>query len=188
MNRRRVLVVFRKEMTDALRDRRSLLTALLAPPIIMAVAFVGIVAFGRTALQVYENTIELPVVGAEHAPELMSFLRQNNVTVGDAPVDPEGAVRARRADAVLVVPPSFGDEIARGRQGSVRLIYDEARDRSGHTQRRVSRLLEAYGERLGAMRLLLRGINPASRRVSPLRITISRLRPTGRCSFLECCP
>ena len=63
----RIRTVFAKEVTDNIRDRRSVLGAffypLLGPALMMVLLFV----VGRTFSEQSEEVLELPVIGAEHA-------------------------------------------------------------------------------------------------------------------------
>ncbi len=68
------LVVMLKELRDASRDRRALLSWFIFPvlgPAMIYFMFTKIIDLGEQV-----QDIELPVVGAEFAPDLMDFLRQ----------------------------------------------------------------------------------------------------------------
>ena len=88
----RTLVVFRKELMDGFRDRRSLysiLVSALVSPLIMAVMFTTMAERQRSA-----EELRLPVAGQAFAPAFVDWLRQQSgVTVVEAPGNPEAAVR-----------------------------------------------------------------------------------------------
>ncbi|MFO1317865.1 MAG: ABC transporter permease subunit [Burkholderiales bacterium] len=155
----RVATVLRKEVRDALRDRRtllvSLLTAAAAGPIFLVLIF-NLIA--RQADRARE--LHLPAVGVQHAPALAVFLTRNQVTLLPAPADYEARVRAGDIDVVLVVDEKFEADVAAGRQGTVRLVSDRSRDRAQASIRQAESLLRAYNRQWGAQRLLLRGVAP----------------------------
>ncbi len=153
-------VVFRKEVVDNLRDRRTLAAALFYPLLGPAMIFL-MVYMVSSVTQDREEPLELPVVGAEHAPNLMLFLRQNDVVIQGAPEDPEEAVRSGEEDLVLVVEEKFGELFQEGRPATVRLVVDDSRDTSARAVRRADRLLAGYGRLIGRLRLQVRGVDPA---------------------------
>ena len=89
---RQLFVVFRKELSDSVRDRRAILAivfGVLVGPAVIAFMVNRIAERQRSAEQV-----AIPIVGAAHAPALVDWLRpQWGVTVVDGPRDPERAVR-----------------------------------------------------------------------------------------------
>ena len=154
------VVVLRKELLDSLRERRALAMALLFPLFGPAVLTMALWVGGTTAHGGVERPLALPVAGAEHAPELVAFLRSAGVEVTRAPADPERAVRAGEREVVLVIPPQFGERLRAGRPAPVRLLLDASRQSAQPAIMRARALLEGYGRQLGLQRLLVRGVHP----------------------------
>lgn len=156
----RIAVVFRKEVTDNLRDRRSMgslvLYALIGPLMILLL----IVILGNLFRDETEKPLELPVAGPENAPGLAQFLEQNNVILKPAPANPEEAVRNGDVEVVLVIPPGYGEDFDAGRPAPVQLIVDTSRTSAMPSAGRARDLLNAYSDQIGALRLLVRGVSP----------------------------
>lgn len=158
----RIGIVFRKELIDALRDRRTLTGALFYPflgPLLMFLLF-SVIA--RTFSEQTDRLLELPVQGAEHAPHLIEFLEQNRVQIEAAPADPETEVRLGNLDVVLIIPASYGDDFRAGRPATVQVVLDDSRQAASVNIRRTERLLEIYSGQIGALRLLARGVSPVA--------------------------
>ncbi|HEU4535050.1 MAG TPA: hypothetical protein VFS00_13075, partial [Polyangiaceae bacterium] len=157
------LVVLRKELADAMRDQRTVVGALVVMPLAFPLLFGGLAAFGeRAQAEKLEGALRLPVVGAERAPNLAAFLREGGVDVVPAPADPERLVREHDADLFLRVDPAYAEAWRASEPAPVELVYDASRPlESGAAIERVRRLLDAYGEQVGALRLVARGVNPA---------------------------
>lgn len=156
---RQALVVFRKEAVDNLRDRRSVLTACLTP-------LVGVLVMGLAAAFVSKMVAEatlrplaLPVVGMERAPGLMTFLRENNVHPVAEARPPEELIRAGDARVVLVVPEGYRAALRAGRPAPLQVVSDRSQTTSGASVARVEALLSQYSLRLGALRLVARGVD-----------------------------
>jgi sodium transport system permease protein len=154
-----VLVVLRKEIIDGLRDRRSLFSLLLYP--LMGPVLVSIVLSQTAENMAGEDGTELPVVGRERAPALVAFLEERSIEVVDPPEDVTGAVRDREVDTVLIIPEDYGERFRAAKPAHVELVVDESRTEAMGTVRRVEKLVEAYGQSIGALRLLAQGTDPA---------------------------
>ncbi|HWB81162.1 MAG TPA: hypothetical protein VG755_39635, partial [Nannocystaceae bacterium] len=105
MNARHVGVVWKKELTDGLRDRRSLLAALAFPlvgPLLVVLMFKMIA--DREAV---DQPVPLPIVGAEHAPALVDWLAHHDIEVQPPPDDREQAVKSGDVPAVLIIGADY---------------------------------------------------------------------------------
>jgi len=157
----RISIVYKKEVLDNLRDRRSLISALISTIIGPALLLVMIVIVGKTLLRDQtENKLKLHVVGAENAPTLMLFLKQNNVEILPAPDDPETAIRNGDLNIVLVIPEDYGVNFENGRPATVQVIEDSSRQSAFADIQRTTDLLENYTKIIGSLRLMARGISP----------------------------
>lgn len=152
-------IVLRKELRDNFRDRRSMMSALIMPllgPVMFAMIFTAVARMQRD-----DAPLSVPIVGQKSAPNLVKFLERHGATVTEAPADYEAKVRDGDLDLVVSVPESYGKDWEGGRSAKVELLSDSSRNKSRAHVRRVSRLLSAYGQQMGALRLLARGISPA---------------------------
>ncbi len=184
---RTLLTVFFKEIVDNLRDRRTLMSALIMGPIFGPVMFAFIINLSiDRALDDAESTMQLPVVGQERAPNLMRFLESRNIDIVDGPEDFNGAaeaVKSGRHDVVLVVPEGFGEQLADTIPARVELYSDEANSQGEKEARRARGALYAYNQQLAAIRMSARGINPLLMR--PIDIdAIDVSTPSGRSAML----
>lgn len=182
-----IFTVFLKEVIDNLRDRRTLASALLMGPIFGPVLFAFVINLSvERSLDDTEKTIELPIIGAEHAPNLVSFLRSHNIDAVDGPADTAAAVASVEAgahDIVLVIPEAFGAELAGMIPARVALVSDQANTDADRDARRVRNTLTAYNQLLTGTRVVARGINPQA--LKPLNIDeIDVSTPSGRSAML----
>ncbi|HET9761915.1 MAG TPA: ABC transporter permease [Casimicrobiaceae bacterium] len=151
--------ILRKELLDTFRDRRTifvtLLTAIAAGPLFLALILNMAASQAEKA-----RDLKLPVAGAENAPALIAFLKRQQVTIEAAPADYEKRIRAGDLDVVLAIDAQFEGDVAAGKAGTVRLIYDRSRDRARASIDQAEALLRQYNRLWGTQRLLLRGIAP----------------------------
>jgi len=163
-----VRTVFGKELLDAVRDRRSLMSALAFPlfgPLLIAVMFNTVARTERK-----DEVIKLPVAGAELAPTLIGYLEESGIVIEDPPDDPENAVRAGDADMVLVISQGYGEAFRRADPAEVRLIVDGSRRSAASSVKRTTDLLNRYNARMANLRLLAHGVSPAISRPLDLQL------------------
>jgi sodium transport system permease protein len=162
--------VFRKELLDAFRDRRMVIVSLLVMPLAVPLVLAGMSAFGASKqVEKMESTLDLPVIGAERAPNLMAWLGSHNLRIVPAPGDPDAAVRSQDADVIVRIGAGYAEDWRAGRPARVELIFDSSRPiQSGTTINRVRSLLDGYNREVGTLRLVARGIHPSV--PSPLQV------------------
>ena len=175
--------VFRKEVVDNFRDRRSLLTAVAMVamfPLLMA----SLIGFQiDRSFDTETELIPLPVIGAEHAPNLMRYLESRHIDIVAGPADAEAAVETGDLDVVLRVPENFGEQLAEMIPAKVELYLDQANTAGDADVGRVRDALFGYNQTLASIRVSARGINPNLLR--PLNIdTIDVSTPSGRAAIL----
>jgi sodium transport system permease protein len=155
-------IVYLKECRESLRDRRVLANSLLLGPLLGPVLFMVLMRLvvGHE-LERAEQPLAVVVVGGERAPGLMEALAQMGVDRRPSVPDIERAVREQRVDLALRIPAGYADDWRAGRPAQVELIYDSSRRDSGADVDRLRGMLEDYGRRTGALRLLARGLAPS---------------------------
>ena len=179
----KIAIVFNKELTEYLRDRRTLVnslqTALLGP--LMLVLLLTVIS--STATSNAEEPLELPVAGAERAPNLIAFLAQRNVEIQPAPSDPQAAVAGGDLEVVLLIGEDYAEQMANGMPASMQLVIDSSRQSAAPSVDRVEQLLSNYSQQLAVLRLQARGVSPSV--VLPLAIErLDTATPQSRAALL----
>lgn len=163
-------VVLKKELLDLFRDRRTLMISLLMGPLLGPALMIGIITLiAKKETERAEKPLELPVIGVEHAPNLVDWLGMHNIVVEAAPSDPDAAILNQDEDVILRISEDFGEDWRGSKPATVEILHDSTRQDARTPVRRVEGLLEAYSSQVGALRLLSRGIHPAVG--TPLQIT-----------------
>jgi sodium transport system permease protein len=153
-----VMTVLRKELTDALRDRRTLLTVLVSSVLLGPLALVAISAL-VASLESRAEQREVYVAGLAGAPSLRNFFERQTYTVKEPPADYEAQLRKSSfSDPVVVVPADFEAALARGDAPVVEIVSDSANQRSEASASRIGRLLGGFGRERAVLNLALRGV------------------------------
>jgi sodium transport system permease protein len=152
-----------KELTDLFRDRRTVMVSLLMGPLLMPLLFLGIgkLAANREESQL-EKPLEVPVIGAQNAPNLIAWLEGQNIVVKPAPTDPDAAIRDQSQDLILRVDDHYGERWRNSEAATVEIIHDSSRDDARIPVERLQNLLDNYSQTVGSLRLVARGVSPGA--------------------------
>ncbi len=156
--------VFAKELRENLRDRRTLISALVFGPLFgpLLVATALSLTF-RSANTQSDRPLRLTVSHAQRAPNLLGFLREHDVrirTVEEDQAAARRAVAAHRGEEVLLVPEDFGLRLTAGQPASLLLFADESDTDSARSVQRIAGIVSQYGEIIARLRLIARGLDP----------------------------
>ncbi|UNK42512.1 ABC transporter permease [Luteimonas sp. S4-F44] len=157
-----VWCVMRKELLDIGRDRRTLFMALLLGPLLYPVLMTGMnVMMEKRAKTEQDRVLEVPVLGAAHAPNLVAHLATLGIVAVDAPDDLDAAISRQDVDVAIEIPASFAEDWQAGRPATVEVISDSTQRNAQTPATRVRAAIASYGQQVGALRLLARGIDPS---------------------------
>ncbi|HYM34177.1 MAG TPA: ABC transporter permease [Steroidobacteraceae bacterium] len=171
---RSLWIVLKKEALENLRDRRTLLSAFLFVPLMgpLLFALMTTLTVDRVVNEA-DEPLRLPVIGAEYAPHLLSFFVENGAEIVKLDTDvaaARAAVSRGREQFVLVIPEKIGDQLNSGEPAPVELISDSSNNKARRYVGRAHDLLEVYGRKLGALRLLARGVDSSV--ITPFEVRI----------------
>ena len=154
--------VFRKELLDALRDRRTLMTVFISSVALGPLVLV-LISTLVSSIEQRAEARELTAVGLDAAPTLRNYLLRQTYTLRQAPNDYERQLKdSRLADPVLVVPRDFEEELARGEAPVLEIVSSSANQRAQSGVGRLGRLLDGFNQEQGTLRLAVRGVAPAA--------------------------
>jgi sodium transport system permease protein len=180
-------VVFFKEVIDNLRDRRTLMTTLLMGPLFGPILFAFVINLSlKQTLSDASEALDLPVIGQQHAPNLVTYLKSTNINVVDGPASRDAALDAildGSHSVVVIITETFGEDLAAAIPATIEVITDKSNTQGRKDTRRARGALAAYNQQLAAMRLTLRGVSPNVMR--PLNIDeVDVSTPSGRSAML----
>ncbi|MEO5735347.1 MAG: ABC transporter permease subunit [Rubrivivax sp.] len=154
-------IVYRKEMLDALRDRRTLFMVLISSVAIGPLVLVLV----SSLVADFEKRAEARVVvaqGMAHASLLRNFIERQTYSVREAPADWRKQLRDNRlGEPVLVVPVDFETLLAAGEQPLLEVVASASNQRSQGGSTALLRLVHGFNAEQATLRLALRGVSPA---------------------------
>ncbi|MBI2264713.1 MAG: hypothetical protein HYU64_06020, partial [Armatimonadetes bacterium] len=156
-------VVFRKDLLDLIRDRRTLFAVVVLPLLFYPLLFIGFSQMSFLQNRKLEQEVpRIQIQGLGNAPALVNRLeREKGFQLTSFP-QPEQALAKGELDLVLTVPPGFQDALNSDKTARVELIQDSSRDRSSAARRKVEAFLQSYAKEIRETYLTQKGMDPSS--------------------------
>ena len=178
-----VLLIFRKELRDVLRDRRTLIATfvlplILYPGFILAFTQVRALEVGRLERERYL----VGVVGRENAPGLFAddLLADEHLEIAAGVPATGKALLDRRLQLLVMVPEDFQARIEHDTTASLVVHYDQSDVRSREAVERFRRVVERFRRRVLRERLS-RLVPPRDEAfLHPVRLTTENLAPQAQ--------
>jgi len=167
MNLEPLKIIARKELSDGLRDRRSIYT-------LIATTLFGVVVIAFMLNQIAgqrksADEITLAVTGREYAPVLIDWMsQQSGVTIVPGPANAEEAVKGKKADVVLVVDRDFAKDFDQSKSANVKIYSDSTRRAVQPKLERVKSMLNRFSAETASLRLIVRGVSPEV--IAPVKV------------------
>lgn len=151
--------IFRKELIDSVRDRRTIAMILVASILTGPLVLMMLNSF-VSKLSDKAEARKVQVHGMQHAPTAINFFQRQGAEILQAPDDYLRKVKDGKLDAVVVFKAGFEDELRAGRQASVELVYDDSRSEASPSIGLARNLVNGFGREQGVLRLIARGVSP----------------------------
>lgn len=163
MNARTIGTIYAKELRDLLRDRRTLISAIVIPTFIMPVIIIG---FGKVAATVISRARqEVPlvmVVGGADSPAVRAELEKSGrFRVETATPNWRSLISDKKVRAAAEIPPGFDGALKGGSAPAVTLYDYQGEIKSSIAVDQLDSFFTALRERTTARLLAERGL-PAS--------------------------
>ena len=152
--------LLRKELLDAVRDKRSVMAGLyyaFFTPVLLAVVLTAVINKATNP-----EDIEITITNGIEASNLVNYLSDRGISQGD---DPD-----KLKNIELVISTYFSKQLNRAEPAEVTLIADQSEDSLRTAIARIKRALGSYSSEMVSLRLINRGINPNI--INPVKVHI----------------
>ena len=152
--------LLRKELLDAVRDKRSVMAGLyyaFFTPVLLAVVLTAVINKATNP-----EDIEITITNGIEASNLVNYLSDRGISQGD---DPD-----KLKNIELVISTEFSKQLNRAEPAEVTLIADQSEDSLRTAISRIKRALGSYSSEMVSLRLISRGINPNI--INPVKVHI----------------
>jgi sodium transport system permease protein len=177
MSLRNIGIVYRKELTEALRDRRTLISSILVPLLLFPVLTVGFFAVAAALYGQAENeTARVMILEGADSPRVVSDLGKlgNLEIVGSSP-DWKDQIINKEIRVAVEIPSGFEADLARQKSGTIKIYNYKNELKSEIAAGRIEKQLRKYGEDIVAGRLAARSLPPSL--LSPFAVELENVAP-----------
>ncbi len=159
----KILTIWKKELQDTVRDRRTLMSMVVLPMVLMPLIMV--VMFKLIELQVQsleEKTVKIAIVNkGEASPDFVEYLEnQEKIAVAVEEGDYETAIREKRIEAAVTVPSDLSTQLASQQPVSVEIMYNSINETSGQAYSLINQAVTVYNQNLLSGRFATQSIDP----------------------------
>ena len=177
MNRHNIFTVYRKELRDSLRDRRTVMSMIVIPtlmiPGIMAVA-IGVST--RAINKAREEVPTVMVLGGDDSPVLRAALAAHpKLHLVRTAANWKQQISDKQLRAVIDIPAGFDAALERGTPAEVKIYHYKGELRSGFAVGELRDFLNGYREKTVTARLVGRGLPAAL--VKPFEVRTENVAP-----------
>lgn len=177
MNLSAISVVYRKELTEWLRDRRTLISTVLVPLLAFPLLMVGITALATIMLGNAEKEVpKIMILGGEDSPQLLQRLHEiDKLAIVPFAENWKDQISNKEIRAAIEIPKGFEEALAEGTAPAVEIYFYEGEIKSSFGADHLQDAIKDYRDTIVKDRLAAKNL-PASV-LSPFEIKRQNVAP-----------
>jgi len=182
MNLHSVAIVYRKELTEWLRDRRTLISTVLVPLFMFPLLIVGFTAVAIVLVgKAKEEIPTVMILGGDDSPQLLASLKKVK-TLDVVPYAPnwKDQISDKQIRAAVDIPPRFQDSLERASPQTVKIYFYEGEMRSSFGVDRLKDFFKDYQDTIVKARLAAK--NVPSSVLTPFEVKQENVAPPEKVS------
>lgn len=166
MNWPNILTVYVKELRDSLRDRRTLLSTIIIPTLVIPLMVFGVgKVMSQVVSQAKEEVSAIMILGGEDSPGIVAALKAERDPDKNRPVfrlvpagDYKTAIGDKKIRAAVEIPAGFEAALQTGAAPAVTIYYYEGEIKSGLGQRALEKFFTDLRQQTAVAGLTARGL------------------------------
>ena len=160
---KKAFTIYKKELKDSLRDRRTLFMMIILPMILLPGMMMLMTKVQMAqAKKAMEKEIKVAFIGGNFTPELIQMFAEKGKIqfIKDVPSDSiEILVKRGELDGGVVITSGFNRLVSNDEQGMVRVIFKKSDDVYGILEERLISTLEQYDQQIVDERISRLGLD-----------------------------
>ena len=166
MNWNHILTVYLKELRDSLRDRRTLISVIVIPSLVIPLIFIGMgKVMSRVMANAQEEVSRVMVIGGTDSPGILAALKAARDPDRDRPLvqivpgtDYREKISNKQVRAAVEIPDGFEAALQAGEFRTVTIYYFEGEIKSGIGYKALDGFFGDYRQKFATGRLAERGL------------------------------
>lgn len=182
MNWNHIITVYIKELKDSLRDRRTLISMIVVPALVMPVLMIGVgLIMSKIVRQAKQETPSVMILGGEDSLAVVAALKAEKNAAGEPrfrfvpPGDYKPLISEKKLRAAVEIPAGFEAALQSGNPAQVTIYHYEGEMRSGIAQNALNDFFRTYREKTVEARLTERNLPVAL--IKPFEVKRQNVAP-----------
>lgn len=167
MNWNNILTVYVKELRDSLRDRRTLLSTIIIPTLVIPLMVFGVGKVMSVVMnKAQEEVSAVMIVGGEDSPGVVANLKAARDSEKNRPLfrvvptgDYKTQISEKKIRAAVEIPAGFEEALKAGEAPTVTIFYYEGEIKSSLGQRALEKFFTELRQKTAEIRLAERGLS-----------------------------
>jgi len=160
MARNAIGIVYRKEFTEWVRDRRTLISTVLVPLFFFPIIMVGFTALAVVMMDTAQKeTPKVMVLGGEDSPQLLAELRKaESLKIAPFSANWKEQISDKEIRAAVEIPRGFQAALEKGEAKTVKIYFYEGETKSSFGADHIQKFLKDYREQVVKERLAAKNV------------------------------
>src|SRR5205807_5174206 len=160
MNFRNIGIVYGKELTEWLRDKRTLISTVLVPLLAFPILMVGMTSLMTVMIgRAEKETAKIMIIGGEDSTQVLEKLRR----VKDLEIVPYAddwmkRISEKEIRAAVDVPKGFDSALGQGKDLTVKIYFYQGEIKSSFGANHLEKFFDDYRDSVIASRLAARNL------------------------------
>jgi sodium transport system permease protein len=182
MARNAIGIVYCKEFTEWVRDRRTLISTVLVPLFLFPIIMVGFSALAIVMVgQAQKETPKIMILGGEDSPQLLAELEKvKDLEIAPYRANWKAQISDKEIRAAVEIPAGFQAALEKGEAKAVEIYYYEGEMKSAFGAEHIEKALKNYREQVVKDRLMAKNVPPAV--LTPFEIHQENVAPPEKVS------
>ncbi|KGG80106.1 hypothetical protein Y919_08030 [Caloranaerobacter azorensis H53214] len=147
-----IWIVFKKEMKDTFRDRKTIFTSIIIPILIFPILSLALGSGASEIIEEGAKPIDIAVI-SENDNGLLKYLNAHqgiNIINTD---EPEKSLEKLEVKAIVKIDKYFDEKVNKGEFGTVEIMYDESSQKSSMAYPKLKSIINDYSKIIVSKRL-----------------------------------
>lgn len=152
-------IVFKKELKDLFRDRKTIISSILVPIVIFPLLFFVMGNSIDNMSKKVEENINIAIKDKGQGSQLVDFIKeQKNIKVVES-TDLDEDIKKGKILLAIEIPENFDESIKNEKNVNLKMIYDNSSQSSQIAVENLNLLIEGYSKQIVEQRLRARNIS-----------------------------
>ncbi len=183
MNLKHIMIVFKKEVRDILRDKRTIISSILVPLVLMPILFLFIGGSTEQMTKEMTENITIAQTTVSYSEAAQDFLlnyvaaQDPNIILTEPVDDAWQAINDKKVKLVVEIDQDFEAKLRESKPFTLKILFDNSQSRSGGATGTLESAIQKVNGAIAQKRLEALNVDPQI--LTPVNIEMENIAKTG---------